>query len=112
MYVRDHDRPLMHAAFGMDPTEYDFTVFRITSEISKQVFPITLDLENPSFRAGLQRLRRIASRMAAAKSRGGVLGGLKRLAWGAAAALAFLRLYLLPVHHHGLPARVRMLPAW
>jgi magnesium-protoporphyrin IX monomethyl ester (oxidative) cyclase len=112
MYVRDHDRPLMHAAFGMDPTEYDFTVFRITSEISKQVFPITLDLENPSFREGLQRLRRIASRMAAAKSRGGVLGGLKRLAWGAAAALAFLRLYLLPVHHHGLPARVRMLPAW
>ncbi|MDP9089091.1 MAG: magnesium-protoporphyrin IX monomethyl ester (oxidative) cyclase [Pseudomonadota bacterium] len=112
MYVRDHNRPLMHKAFDMDPSEYDFTVFRITSEISKQVFPVTLDLENPTFLHGLERLRRIAARMDAAKSRGGVLSGLKRMAWGAAAALTFARLYLLPVHRHGLPALVRMSPAW
>ena len=47
MYVRDHARVELHAALGIDPTDYDFTVFRITSEICRQVFPIELDLDNP-----------------------------------------------------------------
>jgi magnesium-protoporphyrin IX monomethyl ester (oxidative) cyclase len=112
MYVRDHARPLMHAAFDMDPTEYDFTVFRITSEISKQVFPLSLDLDNPRFHRGLERLRRIAVASEAAAKRGGLMGGLTRLALGGAALAAFVRLYLLPVRHHELPAQVRMAPAW
>ncbi|HEY1315469.1 MAG TPA: magnesium-protoporphyrin IX monomethyl ester (oxidative) cyclase [Steroidobacteraceae bacterium] len=112
MYVRDHDRPLMHAAFDIDPTEYDFTVFRITTEISKQVFPLSLDLENPHFRRGLERLRTIAAASAAAKARGGALAALRRLGLAAAAAATFARLYLLPVRRHDLPAQVRMAPAW
>jgi magnesium-protoporphyrin IX monomethyl ester (oxidative) cyclase len=112
MYVRDHDRPLMHAAFDMDPTEYDFTVFRITSEISKQVFPLSLNLDDPRFHAGLERLRRIALASAAAKARGGLWGMLKRGALGLGAAATFARLYILPVRHHALPAQVRMAPAW
>jgi magnesium-protoporphyrin IX monomethyl ester (oxidative) cyclase len=112
MYVRDHARPLMHAAFDIDPTEYDFTVFRITTEISKQVFPLSLDLDNPKFHSGLERLRRIAVASAAAAKRGGVVGALTRVALGGAAALTFARLYLLPVRHHELPERVRMAPAW
>ena len=112
MYVRDHDRPLMHQAFNMDPTEYDFTVFRITSEISKQVFPLTLDLDNPQFHQGLERLRTIAARMAAAKARGGLMAQVQRAGLAASAALTFCRLYLLPVHRHDLPSQVRMAPAW
>jgi magnesium-protoporphyrin IX monomethyl ester (oxidative) cyclase len=112
MYVRDHARPLMHEAFAMDPTEYDYTVFRITSDISKQVFPLSLDLDNPKFRQGLARLLLISQASAKAKARGGMLGLLKRVGLGAAAAVTFARLYLLPVQHHPLPAQVRMVPAW
>jgi len=112
MYVRDHDRPLMHAAFDMDPTEYDFTVFRITTEISKQVFPLSLDLDDPRFRSGLERLRRIAATSAAAAERGGIVGGLTRVGCAAAAAVTFARLYFLPVRRHPLPVDARMAPVW
>jgi magnesium-protoporphyrin IX monomethyl ester (oxidative) cyclase len=112
MYVRDHARPLMHAAFGIDPTDYDFTVFRITTEISKQVFPISLDLEHPKFRAGLERLRRIAVATEAAKKRGGIVGAVKRAGLALAATGTFARLYALPVQHHALPDHVCMAPAW
>ncbi len=112
MYVRDHDRPLMHEAFDMDPGTYDFDVFRITTEISKQVFPLSLDIENPQFRAGLERLRRIALAVKAAKVRGGAIGALRRAGLACAAAFTFARLYTLPVLRHDLPARVCMAPAW
>ncbi len=111
MYVRDHDRPLMHEAFGIDPTEYDRTVFRITTEISRQVFPVSLAIEDSRFSAGLERLRVLSQRAARAKARGGMWGGLQRVGVGCAAALTFGRLYLLPVQRHDLPERVRMAPA-
>src|SRR6201996_6617329 len=103
MYVRDHTRPALNAALGLDPTEYDYTVFKITSEISRQVFPLTLDLEHPAFRAGLERLRRIAQANDTARARGGALSLLKRAGYVAAAATTFVRLFLLPVHSNSLP---------
>ncbi len=112
MYVRDHTRPELHQAFGLDPTEYDYQVFRITSEISRQVFPITLDIDNPKFRAGLERLRHISEASEAAKAQGGIGSKLKRLGLGISAAAIFARLYLLPVQHHTLPQNVRLAPAW
>jgi len=45
MYVRDHGRPEFHKALGMTPTEYDREVFKITEEICRQVFPVTLDID-------------------------------------------------------------------
>ena len=112
MYVRDHARPVFHAALGLDPTEYDFAVFRITSEICRQVFPVSLDLDHPGFRAGLERLRRIAEASARARAAGGIGGRLRRLGLSAAAAATFLRLYLRPGHRQALPARIRLAPAW
>jgi len=112
MYVRDHARPAFHAALGMDPTEYDFEVFRVTSEISRQVFPLMLDLDNPKFHAGLERLRQIAEASAEAQAAGGVRGRLERARLAAAAGLTFLRLYCLPTKGNALPKRIRLAPAW
>ena len=112
MYVRDHARPAFHRALGIDPSDYDRRVFEITSEISRQAFPLTLDLDHPAFTRGLDRLCRIADGMAAAERRGGIVGRLRRLGLGAAAGATFLRLYLLPAKANELPAQVRLAPAW
>jgi magnesium-protoporphyrin IX monomethyl ester (oxidative) cyclase len=112
MFVRDHDRPEFHKALGMDATDYDMRVFRITEEICRQVFPDTLDVDHPAFLRGLQRLNRIAGAMGRAKAQGGVVGKLKQAGLSAAAAAIFARLYLLRPRRHALPADVRMSPAW
>ena len=112
MYVRDHARPVFHAALGIDPTEYDMKVFRITSEIARQVFPISLDLDHPAFAAGLERLRVITEGQRAARRQGGVLGALRGAGLKAAAAVAFVRMFLIPVKDNAQPASVRLVPAW
>ncbi|QJE74258.1 magnesium-protoporphyrin IX monomethyl ester (oxidative) cyclase [Aerophototrophica crusticola] len=112
MYVRDHMRPAFHKALGVDPTDYDRTVFRITTEICRQVFPLTLDIENPAFLAGLDRLYQLNLGIAEAKRQGGVAGKGRQAALSAAAAATFLRLYLIPAVPNDLPAQVRLAPAW
>ena len=112
MFVRDQARPEMHEALAIDPRAYDYEVFRITSDISKQVFPFTVDIDNPTFRACLEKLLRISNANDKARSEGGVINAIKRVGYGAAAALTFLRLYTLPVIDHTLPANVRLSPTW
>lgn len=112
MYVRDHTRPALHGAYGFDPTDYDMTVFRITSEISRQVFPLTLDIDNPAFLAGLERLRELSEAMSAAKARGGIAGWARRGVLAARGALVFARLYLMPVRPNPIPEEMRVAPAW
>jgi len=112
MYVRDHGRPEMYAAMGLDPTEFDYRVFEITTAISRQVFPLTLDTDDPRFRRGLEKLRRIGEASAAAARRGGPIGASQRAILAARAALVFARLYLLPVRPNEPPTEVLRAPAW
>ena len=116
MYVRDHSRHALHDAMGLDTTSYDYRVFSITSEITKQVFPFTLDTDHPAFRAGLERLARLGERAAAARARTGLVGrtggAITRAGCAVGAALTFARLYLLPVKTNVAPEQVRLVPAW
>ncbi len=112
MYVRDHNRPAFHKALGIDPTDYDARVFTVCSAITRQVFPVVLDTDSPRFRAGLERMRRIASAIDAAKTRGGPVARLKCIALVGAAAANFAWLYLTPVKGNTAPATVRLVPAW
>jgi magnesium-protoporphyrin IX monomethyl ester (oxidative) cyclase len=112
MYVRDHCRPAFHKAVGIDPSDYDFRVFRLCSEISRQTFPLTLDLDHPEFKAGLDSLCRIARRIEQAGAERGLWGRIKKTAYVGAAALAFARLYMIPAKSHAMPATIRLEPVW
>ncbi len=112
MFVRDHARPEFHRAVGLHPSDYDFQVFRTTTEISRQVFPVTLNLDDPRLLAGFEQLTRIADQVAAARERGGITGKLAQGWHGLRAAAVFGRLFLLPVKRHDLPADVRLAPTW
>jgi magnesium-protoporphyrin IX monomethyl ester (oxidative) cyclase len=112
MYVRDHARPAFHKALGLDPTEYDYAVFRICSEISKQTFPLMLDIDHPAFRAGFDRLAALTAAMSQVKARGGVLAGFKQAGLGLQVAAIMIRLYLLPTVPNTTPATVRLSPVW
>jgi magnesium-protoporphyrin IX monomethyl ester (oxidative) cyclase len=111
MYVRDHNRPAFHRALGVDPGEYGMEVFRKTQEISKQVFPVLLDIDHPELQRGFERLTRLSDAIAEAES-GGVLGKVKALGLKAAATWTFARLYFLPARENPLPARTRLRPAY
>jgi magnesium-protoporphyrin IX monomethyl ester (oxidative) cyclase len=112
MYVRDHSRPKLYKAFGMDPTDFDYRVFDITTAITRQVFPLTLDTDNPVFRRGLEDLRLISVAIDTAKREGGVLNTLRRAALTLKAVGLFGKLYLLPTLDNELPEDARMAPAW
>ncbi len=112
MFVRDHSRPAFHKALGLQPESYGMTVFRITAEICKQVFPVLLDIENPAFLKGLQQLVKLASGIDEARRRGGVLGALKSAKLHVQIGLTMARLYLLPPKQNRLPDSARLAPAW
>ncbi|NMG40336.1 magnesium-protoporphyrin IX monomethyl ester (oxidative) cyclase [Chelativorans sp. ZYF759] len=111
MYVRDHARREFHKAIGMDPTDYDYKVFRITNDITRQVFPLVLDIDNPRFHRGLEKLRRINEAVAALPPKG-IGARLKKVGYSLAAASAFLGLYTIPTVENDLPETSRMQPAW
>jgi magnesium-protoporphyrin IX monomethyl ester (oxidative) cyclase len=87
-------------------------VFRVCSEISKQVFPIVLDIDNPRLRQGFERLYQITQAMGEAKAKGGLMGALTRVGLGVQAAATFIGIYLLPTESNAVPATVRLSPAW
>jgi magnesium-protoporphyrin IX monomethyl ester (oxidative) cyclase len=112
MYVRDNCRPAFHKAIGVTPAEYDFKVFRLCSEISKQTFPLTLDIDNPKFARGLEDLCRIAKAGEGADVRGGVTGKVSKAWFAVSAAVVFARLYMLPSKKNELPREIRLQPIW
>ena len=112
MYVRDHTRPVMHSAMGLDPTEYDKQVFQITTDISKQIFPLALDLDNPKFIHFMNKLREVGKANDEGKARGGIFGLTQRAGASMKGLYYFLRLYMLPTHSNELPDKVRMAPVW
>jgi len=112
MFVRDHNRPEFHQALGLDPEKYGMDVFRITTDISRQVFPVLIDVEAPAFLQGLRRVQGLAAEIEAARQRGGLLGRLRTLGLQAQVAFQMVRLYLAAPKQNALPEDPRRVPAW
>jgi len=112
MYVRDHMRPAFHRALGVDIADYDLRVLRLTSEISRQCFPLVLDLDNPALLEGFRRMERINQRMHRAAAAGGIAGRIGKAFWAVMAAGNFLRLYAIPAQDNTIPATSRLQPIW
>ena len=112
MWVRDHARPEFHKALGVDISWYDQEVFRKTSTIARQIFPIELDIDHPRWLPNLRRINAAFIAMDAAKRQGGIGGALRRVLAGASAARGFVALYTLPVKRNTLPENVRLEPAY
>ncbi len=112
MYVRDHARPEFHKALGVDIEWYDQEVFKKTSAIARQVFPIEIDIDHKRWLPNLRRMRDAFIAMDDAKRRGGVAGFLGRMTNGASALRAFVSLYTIPVIKTVPPANVRMEPVY
>ena len=112
MWVRDHQRPLFHEALGVEPTWYGQEVFRKTSEISKQIFPFTLDIDHPRWRPNLDRMEAASRQVAQGKEEGGIGGTARRVAGMAKAAYAFIAIMTIPAVHHKVPESTVMQPAY
>jgi magnesium-protoporphyrin IX monomethyl ester (oxidative) cyclase len=111
MYIRDHLRAEFYADLGMDVTEYDMEVFRKTNEISRQVFPLAIDIDNPRFRSLLDRMVENTRRMQQLEE-GGPWAQARRGALAAANGALFTRLYALPVQQNTVPSDFRLQPAF
>ncbi len=112
MVVRDHARPAFHRALNVDIEWYDREVLRITSEISRQVFPIEIDLNHPRWELGLKKLRRAFERMDEGRRQGGLLGNFKKIIAASRAAFIFISLYSIPVKKNIVPDNSCLQPTY
>ncbi len=112
MWVRDHARPEFHKALGVDIEWYDQEVFRKTSTIARQIFPIELDIDHPRWIPNLKRMNAGFIAQDAARKEGGLSGRLKGFAAKAKTAVAFVSLLTIPAKRNVLPAQVRLEPAY
>ena len=112
MYMRDHARPAFHKALDVDIEWYDETVLKITSEITRQVFPIEIDLENVKWKSGLKKLCTIFNKMEKTKKSGGIIGKFKYYTFATRALMIFIGLYLLPSKKNIVPETSRLQPSY
>ena len=112
MWVRDHQRPAFHKALGVDPAWYGQEVFRKTSDISRQVFPMVLDIDHPRWIPQLSAMQAANVTIAEGRKQGGIAGWAKRMAGSARAGFAFVSLLTIPVVRSEVPASPRMEPAY
>ncbi len=112
MYVRDHMRAEFFGALGLDADGFDQKVLRLTNDICRQVFPVTIDFDNPRVWALMQGMFENTRALAGLAGETGIGARLRRGRLLLANGLAFAKLYVTPAKHAPLPANVRLEPVW
>ena len=112
MYVRDHQRPHFHKALGVDTDWYGHRVFEITTTISRQTFPLEIDIDHPSFFPLLRQLVKITEQASEAKAQGGLSAFISKLTTPIKAGFTILRLFMIPTKKNELKPDIRLVPTW
>jgi len=112
MYVRDHLRADFFKQLGFDVNDFDRRVIALTNEISRQVFPVTIDVDNPKLWALMESMYQNTLAIAEAEKTGGLGGVLRGAVAKASNAVIFARMFLLPAKHAELPVNFRLEPVW
>jgi magnesium-protoporphyrin IX monomethyl ester (oxidative) cyclase len=105
MYVRDHQRPVFHKSLGVDPDWYAYEVFKKTSKLSEQIFPITLDIDHPRWQRELEALQRANVDVATKTGLGKIWAQIR-------CARAFVSLLTIPAKSHKVPEVTRLEPVY
>ncbi|MEO1204104.1 MAG: magnesium-protoporphyrin IX monomethyl ester (oxidative) cyclase, partial [Pseudomonadota bacterium] len=79
------------------------------SEISRQVFPLTLDIDHPRWIKSLRALQRANADLAEAKQNRKIF---KRLGATVRASAAFVSLLTIPAIKNEVPVKTRLEPAY
>lgn len=112
MYVRDHQRPHFHKALGVDTDWYGHRVFEITTTISRQTFPLEIDIDHPSFFPLLRQLVKITEQASEAKAQGGLSAFISKVTTPIKAGFTILRLFMIPTKKNELKSDIRLVPTW
>jgi magnesium-protoporphyrin IX monomethyl ester (oxidative) cyclase len=110
MYVRDVARKEFYEALGLDARTYDRLVIEKTNETSARIFPVVLDVANPRFWEGLERLvhNNSALSQADASSAPAPLKALRKLPHWVANGVEMARLFLMaPIRSEQFQPAVR-----
>ncbi len=95
MYLNDARRKDFYATLGLDWRDYDQKVIRLTNDISTQVFPVTMPLDNPQFFKNLDAVVRHDAAAQRLDANGDALSKVRAARHKAAIATRLLATYRL-----------------
>ncbi|MBA3946650.1 MAG: magnesium-protoporphyrin IX monomethyl ester (oxidative) cyclase [Herpetosiphonaceae bacterium] len=96
MYLNDARRATFYATLGLDWRAYDQTVIRLTNQIAREVFPVTLPVDNPRFYEHLDACVGLDRKLQALTGRKDPVGMALAAQTRAAIGLRLLAAYRLP----------------
>jgi magnesium-protoporphyrin IX monomethyl ester (oxidative) cyclase len=96
MYLNDARRADFYKALGLDWRSYDQQVIRLTNEISTQVYPVTLPVDDPRFFKHLDAVVEYDRKGTALAERGGSLNQARAAQLRAAMGLRLYAAFRMP----------------
>ena len=96
MYLNDSRRRDFYAALGLEWRDYDQRVIRLCNEITSQVYPVTLPVDNPQFFKNLDACARYDAISRRLEANTDVISKARVAQLKSAIALRLLATYRLP----------------
>ncbi|HMQ54613.1 MAG TPA: magnesium-protoporphyrin IX monomethyl ester (oxidative) cyclase [Anaerolineae bacterium] len=112
MYLNDARRADFYAALGLNWREYDEKVIRLCNQITTQVFPLTMPVDNPQFWQLLDTCVSLDRKIQKLSERQDPISKARVAGYRLAIARNLLRLYLLPPRQTTEQNRWRGLPGF